>query len=79
MMNKIQEGDILIQLYYQRGRKMSQCCTRYTQTAVASFGPRRQTDCGQMPAGFTRVIPEVLNWIKIYHVGLNDPGEMLIV
>ena len=52
---------------------------RYTQTAVASFGPRRQTDCGQKPAGFTRLTPEVLDWVKktagIYHPGINDPGD----
>ena len=53
---------------------------RYTQTAVASFGPRH-SECGQKPGGFTRLTPEVLSWVKTvtgmdYHVGLNDPGEM---
>ena len=52
--------------------------TRYTQTAVASFGVGGHTDCGQKPGGFTRLTPEVLNWMKIYHVGLNDPGEIII-
>ena len=57
---------------------------RYTQTAVASFGPKRHSECGQKPGGFTRLTPEVLNWVKTwtgmdYHVGLNDPGEMEIV
>ena len=49
---------------------------------MASFGVRRQTDCGQKPGGFTRLTPEVLNWVKtvtIYHPGISDPGEMLIV
>ena len=54
---------------------------RYTQTAVASFGPRKNTDCGQKPAGFTRLTPEVLDWVKktagIYHPGINDPGDGL--
>ena len=58
--------------------------TRYTQTAVASFGVRRQTDCGQKPGGFTRLTPDVLNWVKTwtgmeYHVGISDPGEILTV
>ena len=57
---------------------------RYTQTAVASFGPRRDEECGQKPAGFTRLTPEVLNWVKTvtgmdHHPGINDPGEMLII
>ena len=51
---------------------------RYTQTAVASFGPKRKTDCGKKPAGFTRLTPEVLDWVKsktgMYHPGINDPG-----
>ena len=54
---------------------------RYTQTAVASFGPMRDTDCGQKPAGFTRLTPGVLHWMMktagIYHPGINDPGEGL--
>ena len=54
---------------------------RYTQIAVASFGPTRQTKCGQKPAGFTRLTPEVLDWVeknaRIYHPGINDPGEGL--
>ena len=56
---------------------------RFTQTAVASFGvsPSRQSQCGLVPAGFTRLTPEVLNWVKktagMYHAGINDPGESL--
>ena len=57
--------------------------SRYTQTAVASFGVRRQTDCGQKPGGFTRLTPEVLNWVAVTvmdnHPGINDPGKMIIV
>ena len=58
--------------------------TRYTQTAVASFGVGGHTDCGQKPGGFTRLTPEVLNWMKTvtgidHHPGINDPGEMTIV
>ena len=52
---------------------MSQCCTRYTQTAVASFGPKRQKECGKMPAGFTRLTPEVLDWVQ-KTAGINHPG-----
>ena len=53
---------------------------RYTQTAVASFGPRRQTECGHKPGGFTRLTPEVLDWVKtftgMHHPGISsDPGE----
>ena len=35
---------------------------RYTQIAVASFGPMIR--CGQSPAGFARLTPEVLRWVK---------------
>ena len=31
---------------------------------MASFGPRRQTECGEKPGGFTRLTPEVLSWVK---------------
>ena len=56
---------------------------RFTQTAVASFGvkPSRQSECGLVPAGFTRLTPEVMNWVKavtMYHLGISDPGEMCI-
>ena len=56
---------------------------RYTQTAVASFGPRH-SKCGRKPGGFTRLTPEVLNWVKTvtgldHHPGISDPGDMLIV
>ena len=57
---------------------------RYTQTAVASFGPTKPSECGLKPWVFTRLTPEVLNWVKTvagmeYHPGINDPGDMLIV
>ena len=56
---------------------------RYTQTAVASFGSQKNKLCGKVPAGFTRLTHEVLDWVKktagVYHPGINDPGEMLIV
>ena len=49
---------------------------------MASFGPRRQTECGQKPGGFTRLTPEVLDWVKsktgMYYRGIEDPGEMII-
>ena len=78
-MAKIMEGNFFI------GRKVTNNPSlRYTQTAVASFGPSRQTDCGQKPGGFTRLTPEVLNWVKTvtgmdHHPGISDPGEMIIV
>ena len=80
-MTKIMEGKLFI------GRKVTNNppfhLSRYTQTAVASFGPRRRTECGQKPGGFTRLTPEVLNWVKaksgMYHLGISDPGEMIIV
>ena len=44
---------------------------------MASFGPRRQIECGQKPAGFTRITPEVLDWVKktagINHSGIPSP------
>ena len=50
---------------------------------MASFGPTRNSECGQKPGGFTRLTPEVLNWVNAvtgmeYHVGIKDPGEILI-
>ena len=53
---------------------------RYTQTAVASFGPSRQSECGLKPGGFTRLTSEVLDWLKTvtgmeYLAGIKDPGE----
>ena len=52
---------------------------RFTQTAVASFGDLSQA-CGLRPAGFTRLTPEVLDWVKKTAgmqdpAGINDPGE----
>ena len=56
---------------------------RYTQTAVASFGSIWDDECGQKPAGFTRLTPEVLDWVKktaeIYHRGISIPGEVLYI
>ena len=56
---------------------------RYTQTAVASFGTRKVSECGQKPGGFTRLTHEVLNWVKtktgMYHPGINNPGDMINV
>lgn len=57
---------------------------RYTQTAVASFGPRRQYECGLKPAGFTRLTPEVLDWVKktaqINHsTEIKGQGKLFIV
>ena len=78
-MTRILEGKLLI------GKKVTNNPSlRYTQTAVSSFGPSRHFDCGQKPGGFTRLTPEVLNWVKTvtgieYHAGINDPGEMKIV
>ena len=80
LMTRIMEGKFFI------GRTVTSNPSppRYTQTAVSSFGPNRQTDCGQKPGGFTRLTPEVLNWVKTvtgmeYHAGINDPGEIQIV
>ena len=39
--------------------------SRYTVTAVASFGPRNDSLCGVSPGGFTRLTPKVLQWVKI--------------
>ena len=47
---------------------------------MASFGPRRQSECGQRPGGFTRLTPEVLDWVKTRTLNLtniHDPGEMI--
>jgi len=47
---------------------------RYTQTAVASFGASKLSECGRKPGGFTRLTPEVLDWIE----GISDPEAILI-
>ena len=58
---------------------------RKTQTAVASFGPNTPSECGLKPGGFTRLTPEVLNWVMAviagmeYKAAISDPGEMMIV
>ena len=63
--------------HYQ-GRGLS----RAFQTAVASFGPLEPSDCGLRPGGFTRLTPEVLNWVTtvtgmyLYHPGIEDPGRV---
>ena len=46
---------------------------------MASFGPRRQSECGQKPGGFTRLTPEVLGWVKTVTpnvTDIQDPGDM---
>ena len=52
---------------------------RHSQIAVASFGDIH-SECGRKPAGFTRLTPDVLNWVKstsgIYHPGITKPGEI---
>ena len=53
---------------------------RYTQTAVASFGPTIKSECGRRPGGFTRLTPEVLDWVKTAagmkdHAGIKSLGE----
>ena len=53
---------------------------RYTQTAVASFGATKLSECRWKPGGFTRLTPEVLRWVKnvtgMKEKGIGDPGEM---
>ena len=49
---------------------------RYTQTAVASFGAHKLKECKWKPGGFTRLTPEVLNWVMITAEIIADPGEM---
>ena len=44
---------------------------RYTQTAVANFGPSSKTECGHKPDGFTRLTPEVLDWVKNVTAGME--------
>ena len=41
---------------------------RFNQVAVASFGPSSR--CGLSPAGFTRLTPHIISWIKDI-AGLN--------
>ena len=52
---------------------------RAIQVAVASFGPGEPSNCGRKPGGFTRLTPEVLNWVKkvtgMLHPGIKDPGK----
>ena len=56
---------------------------RYTQTAVASFGAAKLSECRWKPGGFTRLTPEVLDWVNnvtgLEDPGIKDPGEMIIV
>ena len=51
---------------------------RYTQTAVASFGPSNQLECGFKPGGFTRLTPEVLDWVMNHGIERNL-GSMIQV
>ena len=52
---------------------------RYTQTAVASFGASKQTECASKPAGYTRLTPALLNWVKTVAgiEGINDTASYL--
>ena len=54
---------------------------RYTQTAVASFGPSDQSECGLKPGGFTRLTPEVLDWVMNHGIERNQNilGSMIQV
>ena len=45
---------------------------RYLQNSVVSFGPEMQRDCGEKPAGFTRLTP------GIHHPEINDTGKIII-
>ena len=38
---------------------------RYTAIAVASFGHKYVSRCGQWPGGFARLTPAVLSWISM--------------
>ena len=49
--------------------------SRYTVTAVASFGPRNDSLCGVRPGGFTRLTPKVLQWVKINAEITSGQGE----
>ena len=40
---------------------------------MASFGPANHSYCGKKPAGFTRLTPEVLDWVR-KTAGINDHG-----
>ena len=40
------------------------CHFRYIVIGVASFGDSKPEDCGKNPAGFARITPKVLSWIK---------------
>ena len=46
---------------------------------MASFGPSKQTQCGERPGGFTRLTPEVLDWVRFtsrMSCGLKSTLEM---
>ena len=65
-------GPLFLKEDYKKGRWIkilksetimgSQYFPRFTQIAVASFGPERR--CGEYPAGFSRITAPVLQWIK---------------
>ena len=40
------------------------CHHRYTQIAVASFGASKLSECGRKPAGFTKLTPALLDWVR---------------
>ena len=50
---------------------------------MASFGAGKLSECRWKPGGFTRLTPEVMNWVNnvtgTYHVDIKDQGEMIIV
>ena len=50
---------------------------------MASFGANKLSECRWKPGGFTRLTPEVLNWVRtvtgMKDPGIMDPGKMIIV
>ena len=50
---------------------------------MASFGATKLSECRWKPGGFTRLTPEVLNWVNnvtgMKDPGIMDPGKMIIV
>ena len=50
---------------------------------MVSFGATKLSECRWKPGGFTRLTPEVLNWVYnvtgIEDPGIVDPGEMIIL
>ena len=51
---------------------------------MASFGPTIKSECGRRPGGFTRLTPEVLDWVKIAsgmedQAGIKSLGERIFL